>query len=305
MNNTPLIAVICTLDSHADVRPDIIDDILAQTLKPHQLIIAYDASWARTIVVLQNHIKESLPTLQLQCIASGGTTIAHFRNIGLNHLSDCYYIHFVDAGIRIAKDFYEKASRGLRQHSDCVAAVAARLKLTNPKQTEIDLSGLVENPWLWLMQSKLEIASTILLRNDAVEKAGKFNPLLMLGADTDFFARISKQGRWHYISDCVVTYSQPQVTADLLSQFPDYHRRWALVYENLLDTYNARDKIARRIYRSLLATAWYRAGRELLNHHRIEEARDCFMRSLSWRMINPSLKYVMKISRLRKTTRIS
>ena len=306
MNNTLPVAVICTPNNHANIPCNAIDSIVAQTIKPERLIIVYDGSQSEAITALQHRIEKAMPNSQLICVEhDSDTTFIAARNNGLNHISDCRYIHFVNSDIQLPKDFYEKAGQGLMGRSDCIAAVPALVKLTNSSEAEINLNDLIENPWLWLMRSKLEIASVILLCSSAIEKAGKFNPLLLVGADADFFARLSNQGAWHYISDCVVSQARDQTEADMQSQFPDYHRRWALVYENLLDTYSARNQVPRKTYKSILAKAWHEAGRELLSHRRIEEARDCFMRSLSWQLFNPSFKYLMKISRLRRKAHLS
>ena len=88
-----------------------------------------------------------------------------------------------------------------------MAAIPAKVKLINGSNTAIHSDNFIKNPWLWLMRKKLEIAGAILLCSHAVEKAGKFNPLLLIGADADFFARISNQGAWRYIPDCVVNLS--------------------------------------------------------------------------------------------------
>ena len=306
MNDTSSIAVICTCGGDANISYDVIDSVIKQTLRPRQLIIVYDRTRSATAEAMQNRIKEAVPSLRLKCIEyDTDTTFDAARNIGLDYINGCEYIHFVNSDMQIPEDFYAKASRGLAGCLDCAAAVPASLKSANNIAAAIDLSGLIANPWLWLMRSKLEIAGMVLLRSSVVEKVGKFNSLLSLGADIDFVARVSNRGTWFYIPDCSVLCLHSRTEADMQSQFPDYHRQWALIYENLLDTYGARHRVPRKVYRSILAEAWYEAGRELLNHKRIEEARDCFMRSLSWRVINPSFKYVMKISRLRRETYIS
>ena len=301
MNDMPKIAAIITPDSRGNISRDTIDSIIAQTLKPRRLIVVYDRSQAETIVALQDRIKVAMPTSQLQYIEHNpDATFVAARNDGLNHVCDCRYIHFVNSDIRLPEDFYEKATRDLMKRTDCAVAMPARLKLMEAKEREIDLGNFIKNPWLWLMRSKLEIVSAMLLCRDAVDEAGKFNPTLVLGADIDFLARIVNQGAGCCIADCVASHILSQSKADLLSQFPDHHRRWALIYENILDTYGARHRVARKTYRSILAKAWCRAGRQLLTHERVEEARDCFMRSLSWRLINPSFKYLIRLPRLRK-----
>ncbi|MBC6414048.1 MAG: glycosyltransferase family 2 protein [Chromatiales bacterium] len=300
MNNTPSVATVCALDNQKNIPHDTIDCICAQTLEPHSLIIIYDEALEVAIKPLQTSIKKVAPTLQVKYIKRNSNDIASTRNIGLDYISDYQYVHFADANTRLPRDFYQKATLSLAKSSDYVAAVPERLELTSKKKTDIDLSGLADNPWLWLMRSKLEIAGMVLLRKDAVEKAGKFNPLMTMGADTDFYSRISNQGAWYCIQHCTATRLQSSSAADLQDQFSDYHRQWALIYENLLDTYGARYHIAKRVYRAILADAWCRAGQELLTGKRIEEAHDCFTRSLSWRVVNPSWKYLIKISRLRR-----
>ena len=306
MNDKSSVAVICTPNNQASIAYDAIDSITAQSVKPERLIVVHDKSETDAVASLQKRIEKVMPDSQLVCIEhDSDTTFIAARNIGLNHVGDCQYIHFVNSNIQLPKDFYEKATRRLATQQDCMAAMPAKVKLVNGLDAAIYSDNFIKNPWLWLMRKKLEIAGAILLCSHAVEKAGKFNPLLLIGADTDFFARISNQSAWCYIPDCVVTLPLSQTKADIQSQFPDYYRRWALIYENLLDTYRARDRIARKIYRPILAKAWFEAGQELLSHQRIEEAHDCFTRSLSWRLFNPAFKYLIKISRLRKKAHLS
>ncbi len=306
MNDKLSVAVICTPDNKASIPYGAIDSIIAQTVKPERLIVVHDKSETDAIATLQSRIEKMVPALQLICIEhEPDTTFIAARNVGLNRVGDCRCIHFVNSNIELPEDFYEKATQRLTTRQDCVAAIPARVKPVNSPNAEIHSDDFIENPWLWLMRNKLEIAGAILLRSHAVEKAGKFNPLLLIGGDTDFFARVSNQGAWCYIPDCVATLSLFQTKVDMQSQFPDYYRRWALIYENLLDTYKARDRIARKIYRAVLAKAWFEAGRELLSHRRIEEAHDCFTRSLSWRLFNPAFKYLIKISRLRRKAHLS
>ena len=306
MNDTLPIAVICTPNNRANVPFVAIDYIIKQTAKPERLIVVHGKSETQAIAALKNRIEQVMPTSRLICIEHDpDTTFIAARNVGLNHLDDCRYIHFVNSDIELPEDFYQKATHGLASRRDCVVAIPARVKLINGRETEIHSGDLIENPWLWLMRAKSEIAGALLLRSDIVESAGKFNPLLSVGADADFLIRISNLGAWHYIPDCALNLSLSRTAADTQSQFPDYHRRWALIYENLLDTYGARKRIARKTYRAILAEAWRKAGQELLSHRRIEEARDCFTRSLSWQLFNPAFKYLMKISRLRRKASLS
>ena len=308
MNDTLSVAVICTPNNRANIPRNAIDSIIVQTVRPKRLIVVYDSFEAAAVATLESHIKKVIPTSQLTCIEhehDPNTTFIAARNVGLNHIGDCRYIHFVNSDVELPEDFYEKATQGLANRQDCVATIPARVKLLNSLDTEIHSADFIENPWLWLISNKLEIAGAVLLSSYAVEKAGKFNPLLSIGADTDFFARISNQGAWHYIPARVITLPIPQTKADMQQQFLDYYRQWALVYENLLDTYRARARIARKIYRPILAKAWCEAGQELLSHRHIEEAHDCFRRSLSWQLFNPAFKYLIKISQLRKKASLS
>ncbi len=306
MNDTPSVAVICTPNNRTHVPFGAIDSIIKQTVKPERMIVVHGKSETQAVAALRNRIEKVMPTSQLICIEHDpDTTFIAARNVGLNHVDDCRYIHFVNSDIQLPEDFYQKATDGLASRRGCALAIPARVKLINSRETEINSGDLIENPWLWLMRAKSEIAGALLLRSDIVERAGKFNPLLWVGADADFLTRLSNLGAWRYIPDCAVSLSLSQTETDTQLQFPDYHRRWALIYENLLDTYGARQRIARKTYRAVLAKAWCKAGRELLSHRRIEEARDCFMRSLSWQLFNPAFKYLMRISRPRGNVPLS
>lgn len=306
MNNTSSIAVICTPDHNKNIPHNAVDSIIAQTIKPEQLIIVYDRSSADTITALRLRIEKAMLDSQLICVEHDpDTTLIAARNNGLDCMSDCRYVHFINTDIKFPEDFYAKAVQGTMARSDCVATMPTKVTFTNDSKAGINSKNLMANPWLWLMRAKIEIASAVLLRSSAVEKAGKFNPMLLVGADADFFARISNQGEWRAIPDCVASQSLSQTKTDSRAQFPDYYRRWALVYENLLDTYGARNRISRKTYKPILANAWLAAGKELLSHQRIDEAHDCFTRSLSWRLFNRSFKYLMQIYRLKRNAHLS
>jgi len=326
MNNTsPSISVILILDGERAVHQDALGCIAEQTLKPTQLLVVSDAAHRADVFAL----RAAIPNLQTRYIECGRTDLVYAlaaRNACLDHIGDCRYIHLIDRNTRFPKDFYQNATQGLEEQPNCVAAFPTQLQLpcrvkakfvgVQPAnieedesveaemiETEVNCSEVVKKPWLWLLYSEYEMASGALLRTSAVQSAGKFNASLLLGADIDFFARMANQGPWYCVPECTVWAPVSYIKADLREQFADYYRRWSLVYETVLDTHKARERIPRRIYRTMLAKSWWRAGRQLLDHQRLDEARDCFLRSLSWRLLNPSLEYLIKIRRLRKRLR--
>ena len=124
MNDTPSVAVVCAPNDWSDISQVTIDSIISQTLKPKQLIVAYESSQMENTTAMQNRLQEAIPSLQLEQVEyKPDTTYAAIKNDSLNCINDCEYIHFINSDIYLPEDFYRQAIHGLNSRSNNVAAV--------------------------------------------------------------------------------------------------------------------------------------------------------------------------------------
>lgn len=299
MNNTSSIAVMASALHNNNLRRTL-DCIAQQTIKPHRLIVT-NSNGTKSDNIIKQWIAEARPAFEIALInVEAQATLGASRNTALNYIADCQFIYFTDAYHLPSEDFFERALQTFTSDTSLVAVHPDQIVQPNKQTPCLDLRALPENPWLWLMQCRLEIAGMLLLQASAVNQAGWFNPLLSLGTDVDFYARIANQGRFGAVLSQTMTQMPQNTITKQQTQPPDYHRQWALVCERLLDDYKIRVRVARKLYRSLLAQLWYQAGLSLLERQQIEQAHDCFTRSLSWQILNPSALCLMKITRLKK-----
>ena len=304
MKNTSAMTVVVSAQHFNDLR-QILDAIARQTVQPHRLIVVHAETDTECSNTINQWASEKNLAFEIDLVATHQSTVGAARNaslyrinIDLYHIDECKFVYFTDPYYLPPPDFFEKATKALSDDPSLAAAHPNYIIFQDNTNTPlIDLSVLPNNPWLWLMQCRYPIAGMIMLRTSALRKAGWFNPLLPLGYDIDLYIRVANQGAWC----CMTDYSMPQVQQSTeAEQHSDHLRQWVLVCERMLDDYMARNHIARRTYLSLLSKLWYQAGLDLLACQSFEEARDCFTRSLSWRIINPS---VLKLYQLKKLTK--
>ena len=304
MENSAAMTVVVSAQHFDDLR-QILDAIAQQTVQPHRLIVVHAETDTGCSNTVNQWASEQTLAFEIDFISTNQSTVGAARNaslyrinIDLYHTDECEFIYFADPYFLPMTDFFEKATKALSDDPYSAAAYPSYIfSQDNPNTPLIDLSSLSNNPWLWLMQCRDPIAGMIMLRTSALRKAGWFNPLLPLGYDIDFYIRVANQGTWC----CMKDYAMPQIRqSDEAKQHSDHLRQWALVCERMLDDYMARNHIARRAYLSLLSKLWYQAGLDLIAEQAIEEARDCFTRSLSWRIINPAALKLYQLKKLAK-----
>lgn len=284
MNNSAKIAVIIPNFNRKDIIIKTLDYVKAQTFSPHCLIIVDDASTDGSKQTINAWIKENdIPFKVMLLVNKENMGAPTSRNRGLQHIEDCEFVYFLDSDDYPPASFLEKAAAKMISDPELVAASSDRIMCYEDSQETIKQAAISNNPWEWFLRNGAGIASCTLFRADAIKELNGFNPTLPTGHDTELFTRLANMGKWGYIADCPVSFLHRK-QGHLRSKYYDYLRRWALIYENCLNNFGGRKHISRDTYGTLLAARWFIAGVQLLQQNKINEANDCFRKSMSWKL---------------------
>lgn len=136
-----------------------------------------------------------------------------------------------------------------------------------------------------LIRANRFATSTVVVRRECIDECSGFDESLVLAQDWDLWLRIAGPWRAAMLPAPLAVYTVHggQRSADSAAM-----REWEVaVLERLLNRPNGPTGRLRAIARRRLAWAHCRVGRALLRSARVEEARACFISSLSCHMFQP------------------
>jgi glycosyltransferase involved in cell wall biosynthesis len=270
-----------------------LESVACQTLRPERLIVVDDGSTddgrpkvERWLIAHRDHINGQL-------IHQPNRGVSAARNRGLLAAGDCSRLAFLDSDDCWPDDFLARASEVLDACPAAVAATCNREQHCAGRSAPLlqDLASLAANPIVWMFRHGAAIASATLFRAAAVRRRAGFDERLATGEDAALFLRLCLDGPWLHVPGRPVVFDRRlahggPVEGNLSHKFRDNYRRWAEIYEDFVVRGGGRRAVRPRVYRRLLGTLWYRAGRELARAGSVGEARDCYQASLRWNSMN-------------------
>ena len=190
----PIISVIIPTYNAEHTILKTIESVQQQTFSDFSLLVINDGSTDQTLELL-NSIKE--PRLKIFSYENSGVSVA--RNLGISH-ADGDFISFIDADDLWTSDKLELQIAALQQHSK--AGVAYSWTQFIDEQGE---SFFSDEPIFFegnvypklLIRNFLASGSNPLIRRQAIESIGKFDPALTHGEDWDFWLRLA--ARWPFV----------------------------------------------------------------------------------------------------------
>ena len=262
------LAVVIPVYNRAQTVRVTLDSVAQQTMTPSQVVVVDDGS-------------------------TDGTAASAARNRGIESTSHCDLLAFLDSDDAWPHDFLARTSSALRNDSNAVAATVDRSHWHEEAHsvTVEDLSPIQDNATVWLFAKYGGITSCSLLRAHHVRLLGGFREDLLTGHDCDLYLRLSLLGRWLYCPGNPVILGRGLARrlseeSHLSDAFFDNQRRWALIFEHFITHCHGQDHVPANVYRRVLATRWYRAGRQLMRHGLANDAKACFQRSCHWKRWN-------------------
>jgi glycosyltransferase involved in cell wall biosynthesis len=287
----PGIAVIIPVYNRAATVLQALDSIAGQTRPPDQLMVVDDGSTDGTRESVHHWLQSRRPAFAALLLEQANRGAAAARNNGLARIPGCDLVAFLDSDDVWPADFLARTG-DLLERSPGAVAISCDRRYVDAGGVELrcdDLSGIAEDASRWLFVNDGGIASCSLFRTFFIKQLAGFDERLPTGHDSELFLRLSLLGPWlHAPGEPVAfhyTLSQRHGEQTRVSEtYADCHRRWAHVHEEFIDVNGGRRVLPPAIYRDRLARRWYWAGRQLMMNGRHGEARECFLRSLAWRV---------------------
>lgn len=269
-----------------------LDSVAAQSLPPTRLVVVDDGSSDGSADGVARWMARPRP-FSTELLRQENRGVSAARNRALRAAGNCKLVAFLDSDDLWPPDFLARLSAALHTRPRAVAATCNRLRqdLSQGTCREEDLSALQTDATRWLFLHDGGIASASLFRTHQIHRLGGFPEHWRTAEDLSLFFRLSLWGPWLHVAGLNVTFRQGLAeqrgeAGNLSLHYGDKFRRTAEVYEEFVLQHGGSQILPRPLVRRVLSRWWYLAGRELWRAGRIDEARDCYRRSTTWRTCN-------------------
>ena len=194
----PQISVIIPTYNAEDTIVETIQSVRQQTFQDFEIIVINDGSQDKTVELLQT-IKDE--RLQVFSYENGGLPAA--RNRGISHATG-QFIAFLDADDLWTADKLELQLKALQQNPaagvtyswTCFMEVDEQGKAASflPSPQYSFAGNVYQN---LLVSDFIHSGSNTLIRREAIESTGEFDPILKSCEDWDYWLRLAS--KWHFV----------------------------------------------------------------------------------------------------------
>lgn len=190
----PTISVIIPAYNAEQTILETIKSVRQQTFSDFEIIIINDGSTDQTLKLLQN-VEDN--RLKIFSYENGGLSVA--RNRGITHATG-EYIAFLDADDLWTPDKLELQLKALQQHSEAGVAYSWTYFMNEQGTSSyLGVSMFFEGDVQanLLVNNFIASGSNPLIRRQAIESVGDFDPDCAGCADWDYWLRLS--AKWHFV----------------------------------------------------------------------------------------------------------
>ena len=283
------IAVVIPVYNRRQSVLETLQSVATQDILPHQVVVVDDGSSDGTGEAVQRWLQGQTRLTNATVLRQENRGVGAARNRGFNEIGDCPYIAFLDSDDLWPVDFLARSQNALTTNPHAIVVTSDQVFSGLQRRKRFrSLSAITENPTAWLFCNDGALNSASVLHSETFRQLGCYNESLLTGEDVDLFLRMSLMGPWiHMEGEPVVhrrgLYVNRGEEENLSEKFGDSCRRWALIHEKFIHQTTGKQYLNRNVCRNRLAYYWYRAGRQLMRAKRVDEAQQCFRRSLTWR----------------------
>ena len=264
--------------------------VAAQERLPRQVIIVDDGSSDGTGEAVKQWLHGQTRLTNTTVIRQKNRGVSAARNRGFTEIGDCPYVTFLDSDDLWPVDFLARSQNVLAANPGAIAVTSDQVFCGLQRRKRFrSTSALAKNATAWLFRNDGAIGSSSVFRSETLRRLGCYDESLPTGEDIDLFLRVSLTGPWLHTKGEPVIYQRGLCgkrgeETNLSEKFSDSCRHWALIHENFICQTIGKQYLDHNVCRNRLAYCWYRAGRQLMRSGRVDEARHCFRRSLTWRL---------------------
>ncbi len=283
------IAVIIPVYNRRQTVLETLQRVATQDMLPHQVILVDDGSCDGTGEAVQRWLHGQTRLTNAMVVRQENRGVGAARNRGFTEIGDCPYVAFLDSDDLWPVDFLARSQNALTANPLAIAVTCNQVFCGVQRRTRFrSTSAITENATAWLFRNDGALGSSSVFHSETLRQLGCYNESLLTGEDVDLFLRVSLMGPWlHMEGEPVVHHRGLCVERgeeeNLSEKFGDSCRRWALIHEKFICQSIGKQYLDRNVCRNRLAYYWYRAGRQLMRAKRVDEAQQCFRRSLTWR----------------------
>lgn len=202
----PTISIIITTYNAEFTILETIKSVLEQTFSDFELIVIDDGSTDRTIELVHSIADERV---RLFSYENGGVAVA--RNRGISHATGDF-IAFLDHDDLWTSDKLELQLTALQQHQEAGVAYSWSLSFMDEKKESfyVDEHILFEGDVYeqFLVSNFIISASNPLIRKQAIESVGEFDPLVPGVDDWDYWIRLAAQWPFAVVPKPLLLYRQ-------------------------------------------------------------------------------------------------
>lgn len=201
----PTISVIIPAYNAEHTIIETIKSVQQQTLSNFELIVINDGSTDRTLELVQNIKDERLKIFSYE---NCGLPVA--RNRGIAHAVG-KFIAFIDADDLWTPNKLELQLAALQQYPEAGLAYSwTYYKFANEEDSYADESNLFEGNVYTdlLVKNFLQNGSNPLIRREAIDSVGLFDPTLKSCEDWDFYLRLAAKWKFTLVKKAQIIYRQ-------------------------------------------------------------------------------------------------
>jgi len=201
----PKVSVVVPVYNGERYLTEALDSILAQTFQSFEVICIDDGSTDGSLAILEGFLDRV--TLVRQTNAGQGAA----RNVGAR-IANGTYLAFLDQDDRWYPHKLERQAAMLDAHSDAVLVHCNSDRMDKNGRTlligatQAERITALASPLGRLIGEVLVLPSAMMVRREAFERAGMFDPLLRGFEDFDLCARLKREGRFLFQEESGMCY---------------------------------------------------------------------------------------------------
>lgn len=190
----PTISVVIPAYNAKRTIVETITSVQQQTFSDFEMIVINDGSTDRTLELLQSIEDNRLKVFSYE---NGGLPVA--RNRGISHATG-EFIAFLDADDLWTPDKLELQLAALQQHPEAGVAYSWTSYFLDGEESTFPFNPVFFEGNVYdklLVNNFIANGSNILVRKNAIEAVGEFEPTLKSSEDWDFYIRLA--AKWHFV----------------------------------------------------------------------------------------------------------
>lgn len=287
-----------------------LDSIAAQTHPPRALRVVDDGSTDGTAEAVEQWLATHDLPFEAELIRQDNAGVSVARNRGAEAAHEGELLAFLDSDDLWPVDFLERMTQAFAAAPDAVAALCDRVDLNYVTRRRRHVS------FAWVEQRTTEqfvvrgsvATSSLAMRSSAFRAIGRYDPKIRTGQDYHLALRLSLHGRFLHVpgEPVVLRHNIGTEVAEETALSRAYADRCLIrvrTMEQFLFEDGGKDAVPESIWRRKLSRMWFKAGQQLTQLKRAEEATDCFARALDYRPshLRARLHLAMKRLNTRRT----